>query len=321
MQSAVSDSDSVQSKRLTAKVSFYDASSMTESVASASPKIKSARRLKPLASTKREQRLGLEDVTRDRKLRSRGSISTTDALEFFAHRRHKSKSIFVDLIHNKPREPFPNEESDLSARGLSCRSPDRFRALARASSTALSRETLTRNTANKYKWIARRSFAHLRLSKFERAKRDIEECISLNPDDAANYYNRSIIPGLRKNMTHGIKDLTKAIKLNVREEYLENRALYYRQAGRFRDAIKDYKRLRHKRELDARRALSRRTSGRSRKQNGNSVLVRLDGQDKYVSKNELKGIVFNIKPMYRSEVHIDCMASVLRNVNAFAGIR
>ena len=269
------------------------------------------------ATTSREKRLGLDAAPR--KLRSRGSFSHADAGEFMAFRRYRSKSTYVDLIQNKPKESYPNEESDLSARGLSSRTLDRFKNYVKTCSTALTREKKGQTTAKKYELTVRRGYANLRLGRFEDAKRDIADCLRTNPRDAALYYNRSVISGMRKDIDDGIKDLTRAIELEPKSKYLENRALYYRQAGRFKDAIKDYKRLQHKKLLQAKRGRIPLLGKRRDTKNG-SVHVRIDGRDRLVSKAKLKNIVFNIKPMYRTEVHVDCMVSVLRHMKAFHGI-
>lgn len=90
-----------------------------------------------------------------------------------------------------------------------------------------------------------RSDAYNNLGKYYEAIVDANKAIVLNPYDAIAYCNRGIIYGRHGNYDEAMADFNRAIELNSDDDmvYLYNRGIIYGRLGKYHEAMADFNRV------------------------------------------------------------------------------
>ncbi|OQR99939.1 hypothetical protein ACHHYP_03886 [Achlya hypogyna] len=143
-------------------------------------------------------------------------------------------------------EATSSPEAKLSARSVCHRTSAHFEGLVKSSTwvlkNALSSE-VGRPVREAHVRFGR-AYAYYRLGQYKKALQDFTSCIEMDPAWPLAHFNRGCTYYHMGKLEKAIQDISKAIKFDPKNKnFLDTRAMLYRENGYFREAIGDYNRI------------------------------------------------------------------------------
>lgn len=154
----------------------------------------------------------------------------------------------LNLLSKRSLEPLKSIDAQLSARGLHHRSREVFAKEVQTASLTIAglmrgeraSGTKSKPSTQLFQPHFQRALALERLQQVDKAIADYSMCLRIDDRNAAAHFNRAGLQRVRRRPAAALQDLDAAVRLEpANAEYRTQRALALRQAGRYREAVRD----------------------------------------------------------------------------------